>query len=101
MKISSAVFALFASFMATYAAAAPLDVGAPDLIRGGDSFQSYQISPCQYWMPSRNGLGYVCQNMPMFIQVPQADSIADVLKAHGDRIAALEKKIEELSHTCK
>lgn len=63
-------------------------------------FQAYQVAPCQFWMPGPQG-GFVCQNIPPTILVPQARSIAKALTEQSDRIAELEKKLVELEAVCK
>jgi hypothetical protein len=50
-------------------------------------------------MPSSNG-GFVCQNIPQSIIVPNAHSIGEVLKEQSARIAELEKKTADLSAKC-
>ena len=72
-----------------------LSVSALAQLRG------YQVAPCQYWMPSSNGSGYVCQMMPNTIFLAEAQSFANVIKSQDARIAQLEKDVAELKKICQ
>lgn len=58
------------------------------------------VAPCRFWTPSQGG-GFVCQNIPATILVPEANSVAKALKLQSDRIAELEKKLVELEESCR
>ncbi len=61
----------------------------------------YSIAPCRFWAPDSSSGGFVCQNIPNTIPVPQATSVTKILKEQNEKIAELEKKITELAETCK
>lgn len=62
--------------------------------------QAYRFSPCRFWQPSPSG-GFVCQNIPADVLLPDARSVVEVMREQSDRIARLEKKVSELESECK